>query len=183
MLDFALGLRQRIGHWLNGLKKRASNDFSGPIADKRRILIVADVSCAENREAVGVLKSELRKVCPNSNINIAGFYNKKKGEAYNLISDEREKYFTDESVSFFFKFKDDDIMGFLAAGYDVAIFFTQRKNALTDFASAYVSADLRIGWRGAEIDSGGILNFCVQEGEKPKVSVKNIMDAICMIFK
>ena len=130
MLEFALGIRRKIGYWLSGYRFRPSGGFHGPLADKGKVLLVADVTSEKARDAVSGLKTELKRICPKAQLNIAGFYNKEKGVTYNLISDDKVKYFTEDSFSFFFQFKDEDVKSLLTSGYDMAIFFTGQDKEL-----------------------------------------------------
>lgn len=183
MLEFALGIRRKIGYWLSGYRFRPSGGFHGPLADKGKVLLVADVTSEKARDAVSGLKTELKRICPKAQLNIAGFYNKEKGVTYNFISDDKVKYFTEDSFSFFFQFKDEDVKSLLTSGYDMAIFFTGQDNIMLDYASSFVVADLRLGWTGSYLDKIGLLNFSIIRDSDLNVSVRNIIENLKMIFK
>lgn len=186
MFNYALGLRQKIGHWLNALsaKKRSLyGSFKGPIEDKKSVLLVSSIETEGDRQPLLELKKEFKTLCPGATVSIACLYDKTKGAADNFISDDNNRYFTEDAFSFFFKFRNKELVDFLSAGYDVAIFLTQKDIVCTDFASQYVVADLRVGLTGSKVDSLGILNFSVAKGDSSTKSVNNILDSVKMVFK
>lgn len=185
MLNFALDIRQKIGHWLNGMKgvNTLSGEFKGPLSDKKRILILSNIETEEDRAAIASLKKEWSEICPKAEINIACFYEKgRKNVADNFISDKNVKYFSDETFRFFFGIKDAELMSFVSSGYDIALLVAASDKVPAIFLSHYVAADLRIGWAGESLDKEGMLNFCVAQGDTPSKSVRNIFEAIKMIF-
>ncbi len=186
MLNFALDIRQKIGHWLNGLKGSAntlSGGFKGPLSDKKKVLILSNIETEEDRNALSSVKKGFCEICPKAEVSIACFYEKgKKDLADNFISDKEVKYFSEESFGFFFGLKDAELIPFVSSGYDIAVLIPNSDKIPATFLSHYVVADLRIGWACEILDQEGMLNFCVTKGDTPAQSVKNIFEAIKMIF-
>lgn len=182
MLQFALGIRQKIGHWLNALKEPKPQTFSGPVAEKKSVLVVCDLDNEQDRQNISAMKAELKKLCPKATVEIACYYNKNSKSAYNLISGDEWHYFSEDRFSFFFKFKDDDLLSFLQKGYDIAIFLVQPNDVVANFASAYVTAALRVGWAGSELDRRGFLNLSVAQNANSKSQVADIIDSLKMLF-
>lgn len=182
MLQFALGLRQKIGHWLNGRKVAQPHSFSGHVADKKSVLVVCDLGDDQGRQSVSTLKGEIKRLCPAAKVNIACCYSKDGKSASNLISDEGVCYFSEDRLSFFFKFKDTDLLSFLQQGYDIAVFLNTPGNVVADFASMYVSAGLRVGFANSELDKVGMLNFCVSETAGRRATIKDVVESLKMVF-
>lgn len=182
MLQFALGLRQGIGRWLNGRKATQPHSFRGPVSEKKSVLIVCDINDEADRRSIVTLKSKIKELCPKASVNIAGCYNKNSKIAYNLISDEEDRYFSEEKLSFFFKFKDLGLLDFLQAGYDVALFVFNPGNLTANYASTYVISALRVGWTNSELDKSGFLNLCLPKSIDRKVSIDNIVETLGMLF-
>lgn len=184
MIDIALNIRRKIGHWLNGGEKpQANSSFKGPLLEKKKVLIVSNLFCDEDRETLKLLKGGMKELCPNAEIFICCYYEVKQGVSDDFISDGRTIYFSEKDFSFFFKVKRDDLLSFLTAGYDISIFMSGRDVVFTDFISHYVKSDLRVGWSNSEIDNSGIANLSISRGEDGKSSVKSIMGTLKMMFE
>lgn len=182
MLQFALGLRRKIGFWLNGRTVVQPHSFSGPVAEKKSVLVVCDLDADQDRQSVSALKAEMKKLCPKATVSVACYFKKDSKTALNVISDDDVLYFSEDVLSFFFKFKDTDLLDFLQKDYDVAAFLSKSGNVVTDFASQYVKAGLRVGWANSELDKNGLLNFCVSSKHGHECTVKDVVDSIKMVF-
>lgn len=182
MLQFVLGLRQKIGHWLNCRKAVQSHGFNGPISEKKSVLIFCDLGNEQDKRSMSLAKAEMRKLCPQASINIACCYNKGSESAYNLISDDDVKYFSEDRFSFFFRFKDADLLNFLQIKRDVAIFIIKPDDVVANFASNYVVADLRVGMAKSGLDSIGFLNLCVSCDSDKKDAVADVVETLKMLF-
>lgn len=182
MLQFALGLRQKIGHWLNGLKPVQLHGFSGPISAKESVLILCSLGNEQDKQSMALVKSEMRRLCPDASINIACCYNKGSESAYNLISDEDVRFFSEDRFSFFFRFKDIDLMRFLQRKRDIAVFLIRSDDEIANFASSYVIADLRVGIAKSELDSAGFLNLCVSLESGKNGAIADIVGTLKMLF-
>ena len=184
MIDIALNIRRRIGHWLNGVAGlKPKGDFCGPLLDKKRVLIVSCLINDEDRETLKLIKVKMKELCPNAEVFVCCYYEVKQGGSDDFISDGRTVYFSEKDFTFFFKFKRSDIMTFVTSGFDITIFMSGKDQIFTDFISNYVISDLRVGWSHSEIDKTGILNLSISKGENGKSSVKNIVDTLRMVFE
>lgn len=182
MLQFALGIRRKIGLWLNGRTVTQPHSFSGPVAEKKSVLVVCDLDEDQNRQSISQLKGEMKKLCPKASVSIACCFSKDSKSALNVISDDEVRYFSEDGLSFFFKFKDADLLDFLQKGYDIAIFLSKTDNVVANFASAYVAAGLRVGWANSELDRNGLLNFCVSSKDGREGKVSDVVDSLKMLF-
>lgn len=182
MLQFALGLRQKIGHWLNGRKAVQLNGFNGPISEMKSVLVLCSLENEQDKRSVSLVKAEMRRLCPQAAINIACCYNKGSESAYNLISDEDVKYFSEDKLSFLFRFKDMDLLHFMQRKRDIAVFLIKPDDVVANFASSYVNADLRVGQAKSELDSTGILNLCVSYDSNTKEAIADIVETLKMLF-
>ncbi|MGN0029962.1 MAG: DUF6913 domain-containing protein [Marinilabiliaceae bacterium] len=183
MLQFALGIRQKIGHWLNGRKSVQSHGFNGPISEKKSVLILCDLGNEQDKRSMSLVKAEMRKLCPQASINIACCYNKGCESAYNLISDDDVKYFSEDRFSFFFMFKDVDLLHFLQRKRDIAVFLIKPDDVVVaNFASSYVNADLRVGLAKSELASIGFLNLCISSDSDKKDAIADVVGALKMLF-
>ncbi len=184
MINIALGIRQRIGHWINGAGGiKPKGDFSGPLLEKKRVLIVSSLIMEEDREAVKLMKIELKSLCPNAEIFVCCYYEIKQGAADDFISDGQTIYFSEKDFSFFFRIKRSDILSFLTSGYDISVFMSNENQIFADFVSRYVVSDLRVGWSQSEVDATGLLNLSISKGERGRESVKNVVDTLRMVFE
>lgn len=182
MLQFALGIRQKIGHWLNGREVVQSHGFNGPISEKKSVLILCDLGNEQDKQSMSLVKAEMRKLCPQASINIACCYNKGSESAYNLISDDDVRYFSEDRLSFFFRFKDEDLLNFLQRKRDIAVFLIKHEDVVANFASSYVIADLRVGMAKSELASIGFLNLCVSSDSDKKDAISDVVGALKMLF-
>ena len=182
MLQFALGFRQKIGHWLNDRKPVQLHGFNGPISAKKSVLILCSLGNEQDRQSMTLIKAEMRKLCPEASINIACCYNKGSESAYNIISDEDVKYFSEERFSFFFRFRDTDLLHFLQRRRDIAVFLIKPDDVVANFASNYVIADLRVGMAKSELDNIGFLNLCVSSESCKKGVIADIVGTLRMLF-
>lgn len=187
MINFAINLRQKIGHMLNELAKvRQPEGFRGPLDAKTSILVLMLMESADDQTALTQLKKRLKELCPKASQKYLCFYQKTE-EGDNFISNSEVEFFTEDDFNPLFKFKSQRLKEFLSATYDIGIVLTVADNLFVDYTAHYMRCSLRIGGRQSQLFADGTLNFIVGPSDalplKPAVIGKNATDALALMFK
>ncbi len=182
-MGFLLNIRQKIGNWQNELSKVVrQHSFSGPLSEKKDILIITEIFGDEDREAIEKLRAGFKEMCPQANVTAMMFYNKQKG-GYNFISDGGKIYFSREDFSFFFKIKEEQIKTCLRKKYDIAFVYSKEDKVYVPYLSAYVMAGINIGVKDSDVDQKGYLTYLVgQKDTGQKDAVRQTLDSLKMVF-
>lgn len=200
MINLAIDIRRRIGHWLNGRKAYVPKEaFAGPLENKKRTLILVRLGKPGSEEALALAKRGIMSICPKCELLMlcehtdnsakAGLTNSNSGDSEfktTYISDKGKEYFTERDLSFFFKIKSERLVKLLEETYDVALFIGSDSTPITEFVAQYVKASLRVGVAGLWADNSGVLNMSVgvskQDIGKDEANVTKILESICMMF-
>lgn len=182
MIDFALGLRRRIGDWLNNHSSVGlPGVFCGPLSGKRRVLIIGSAESEADKKDISTAKKAVLSLCPSADVFVLCHCPQNSGQTF--ISDSREEYFSEKDLSFFFKIRSQRMLGLLSKKYDMAIALAQDGDVLVNYIARFVVADLRIGRLGTILDRQGLLNFVVksEHGDGPG-AMDDVAGSLRMIF-
>ncbi len=182
MIEFALGIRRRIGDWLNNYSAVGLPDaFCGPLSDKRKVLIISSAGSAEDKKGISSAKKTVLQLCPSADVSVLCHCPQNGGQTF--ISDSREEYFTEKDLTFFFKIRSQRMLTLLSKKYDMAIALTQDDDILANYVARFVVADLRIGGLGTILDRQGLLNFVVKSEHGIGLSaMDDVASSLRMIF-
>ncbi len=182
MIEFALGIRRRIGDWLNHRSAVGHPDvFRGPLSDKHRVLIISSAGSAEDKKSISAAKKTVLQLCPSADVSVLCHCPQSGGQTF--ISDNCEEYFSEKDLSFFFKIKSQRMLNLLSKKYDMAIALAQDGDILANYIARFVVADLRIGRLGTTLDKQGLLNFVVKSEHGNGLSAMNdVASSLRMFF-
>lgn len=161
MFEFIDNIRQQIGNRLNKLKNvRPSQKQWKDLTSVQNIVIVSDITPQETEKAIVNLRTELKKLCPNSKVMMISYYDKKiRTDANNFVSNQGiVEYFTDDDISFFYKINSESLKDYLAVDYDMAIMIAKGEKKYLPYVFQYVRAALRIGNKAT---NDGQMNFVI----------------------
>lgn len=183
MLETINHIRQQIGDKLNKLSSVSpSKKQWKDLASVQNIVIVSDITPPETEKAIVNLRSELKKICPNSKVMMISYYDKKiRTDVNNFVSNQGiVEYFTDDDFSFFYKIKSDSLKNYLSADYDMAIMIAKGQKPYLPYTFRYVRAALRIGNKATNDDK---MNFIIDAVTRtPDDLNKEILKYLKMFF-
>lgn len=180
MSGVIMRFRQRVGDLLNNLKQvNVPQSFKGPLAEKKRILVIGQVSSEDDRKEIQAVKKEARLMSPQAEIFILGYCDDEKKLP---ISDKYEEYFSPKDLSFFFKIKSQRLQDTLSSGYDILIVANGFECERLNYVAKYAVASLRVGRAGTILDRDGVLNFVIATSNGDRISDK-MRSCLQMVFE
>lgn len=112
----------------------------------RSILIVSDVSRAEQIAAQNELRKNISKISPSAKV-VSVNYHDKTTNPTTLISDKNVEYFTAEDFTFFFRIRNEKLKEYLASEYDMALILCNEQQTHINFIAPYIRSQIKIGQR------------------------------------
>ena len=180
MINVALGFRQKIGHWLNERRESVTvQGFKGKLSSVSTMLICADVDTDEQRDALNLLKSQMKNLCPSAKLTIVCCHQKSSGED-NFISGDGTLYVSEDDLSFWFKFRNKSLAEILASEYDMAIILPEQNDIILNFIADYVHSGLRVGRDNC--GTADYLNFKIADNSNIKSFIPKLLKNLQMVF-